>query len=211
MIDDLIIFLISILNDTINFLVSITQDLGYFGVFIMMFLESSFFPFPSEIAIIPAGYLASKGIMNIYFVIIAGTIGSLAGSLFNYFLALKYGRIFILKYGKYVFFKSETLDSMEIFFNKHGSISIFTGRFIPVVRQFISLPAGLAKMNLLKFIIYTSAGACIWVTILAILGYFIGENQDLIKEYIIMITFFLLAILFIIVLFYIFMKRNKQT
>lgn len=161
--------------DMINFIVDIVGQLGYFGIFVMMFLESSFFPFPSEVVMIPAGYLAFKGDMNIYIAILMGILGSLAGALFNYVLAIKFGRIFVLKFGRYFFFSEETMNKMEDFFKAHGEISTFVGRLIPVVRQYISLPAGLAKMNLAKFSIYTSIGAGIWVAILAVLGYYIGE------------------------------------
>ncbi len=121
------------LSEAIQFLVQIISQLGYLGVFVMMFLESSFFPFPSEVAMIPAGYLASKGEMNVYLVLISGISGSLAGAVFNYLLALKFGRAFVLRFGKYFFFKEETLTKMEDYFKKHGEISTFTGRLIPVV------------------------------------------------------------------------------
>jgi membrane protein DedA with SNARE-associated domain len=172
------------LHDMVNFVVDTVGSLGYIGIFIMMFLESSFFPFPSEVVMIPAGYLAYKGEMNIYLAILFGVLGSLAGALFNYFLAIKYGRSFLIKYGKYFFIKEETIDKMEDFFKKHGHISTFSGRLIPAVRQYISFPAGLARMNLLVFSIYTSLGAAIWVVILALVGYYIGDNEALVKEYI---------------------------
>ncbi|RAX54901.1 alkaline phosphatase [Helicobacter sp. 16-1353] len=160
--------------DIINFIVNTVGQLGYIGIFFMMFLESSFFPFPSEVVMIPAGYLAYKGEMNIYIAVIMGILGSLAGALFNYYLAIKFGRSFILRFGKYFFFSEKTMQTMEIFFQKHGEISTFVGRLIPAVRQYISLPAGLAKMNLAKFSFYTSFGAGIWVIILTILGYYVG-------------------------------------
>lgn len=158
----------------INFIVETIGQLGYIGIFFMMFLESSFFPFPSEVVMIPAGYLAYKGEMNIYIAIIMGILGSLGGALFNYFLAVKFGRSFILRFGKYFFFSEKSMQSMESFFEKHGEISTFVGRLITVVRQYISLPAGLARMNLAKFAFYTSLGAGIWVVILTILGYYVG-------------------------------------
>nr|WP_112051369.1 DedA family protein [Helicobacter sp. 15-1451] len=144
----------------------------------MMFLESSFVPFPSEIAMIPAGYLAFKGEMNLFLVIISGILGSLAGSLLNYYLALYVGREILLKYGRFVGFKEETMVKMERFFEVYGPISTFSGRLIPVVRQYISLPAGAGKMNLASFCLYTSLGAGIWVSILAIFGYYIGGITD---------------------------------
>lgn len=171
------------LEPIVSYVVETVGALGYMGIFFMMFLESSFFPFPSEVVMIPAGYLAYKGQMNIYFAILSGVAGSLAGALFNYYLAIKFGRVILLKYGKYVFIKEETIVKMENFFEKHGAISTFSGRLIPAVRQYISFPAGLARMNLALFSLYTSLGAAIWVVILALLGYYIGDNEALIKEY----------------------------
>ena len=172
-------------------------------VFFMMFLESSFFPFPSEVVMIPAGYLAYKGEMNIFLAIAAGVTGSLAGALFNYYLAVRFGRVLLIKYGKYVFVKEETITKMENFFDKHGVISTFSGRLIPAVRQYISFPAGLARMNLYLFSLYTSLGAAIWVVILTLLGYYIGDNELLIKEYLryIVITI-LVCITFVGVIYY---------
>jgi len=171
------------LHDIVNFVVDTVGSLGYIGIFIMMFLESSFFPFPSEVVMIPAGYLAYKGEMNIYIVVFSGIAGSLTGALLNYFLAVKFGRAFLIKYGKYFFIKEETISKMEDFFKSHGHISIFSGRLIPAVRQYISFPAGLARMNLFTFSFYTTLGAFIWVVILTLLGYYLGDNEALVKEY----------------------------
>lgn len=198
------------LSEIVGFIVDTVESLGYMGIFIMMFLESSFFPFPSEVVMIPAGYLAYKGEMSLVLVIIFGILGSLAGAIFNYFLAIKFGRAFIQKYGKYVLLKEQTLEKVEMFFAKHGHISTFSGRLIPAVRQYISLPAGLAKMNLLSFSLYTSLGAGIWVLILALLGYFIGSNQALIDEYLKIIIISILVILAILILFYIRIKLKKE-
>lgn len=169
--------------EIIDWIVRTVGGLGYPGIIIMMFLESSFVPFPSEVVMIPAGYLAYKGEMNLLLAILSGILGSLLGALFNYYLAIELGRPFLLHYGKYVMFNEASLKKMEDFFARHGHISTFTGRLIPVVRQYISLPAGLARMNLAVFSFYTSLGAGIWVTILALLGYFIGGNELLIREY----------------------------
>ena len=167
----------------IDWIVLTVSGLGYPGIIIMMFLESSFIPFPSEVVMIPAGYLAYKGEMSLVLIILAGTFGSLMGALLNYYLAIKLGRPFLLRYGKYVMLNEVGLKKMEDFFARHGHVSTFTGRLIPVVRQYISLPAGLARMNLMVFSFYTSLGAGIWVAILALLGYYIGGNELLIKEY----------------------------
>lgn len=198
------------LNDIVSWVVDTVESLGYGGIFIMMFLESSFFPFPSEVVMVPAGYLASKGEMNLFVVILSGIFGSLAGAVFNYYLAIKFGRKFLEKWGKYVLIKEETLQKMEHFFAKHGHVSTFTGRLIPAVRQYISLPAGLAKMDIWKFSLYTSLGAGIWVIILTLLGYFIGENQDMISQYLKIIIFSILALLAIGILFYVRLKVKKN-
>ncbi len=197
------------LTDVVNFIVDTVGALGYVGIFLMMFLESSFFPFPSEVVMIPAGYLAYKGEMNIYIVLFMGILGSLAGALFNYFLAIKLGRKFLIKYGKYFFIKEETITKMENFFKNHGHISTFSGRLIPAVRQYISFPAGLARMNLVTFSIYTSLGAGIWVIILTLLGYFIGGNEELIKEY---TRFIIVGILIsLAVMGYLYYRRVKKS
>ncbi|MDN5050858.1 DedA family protein [Aliarcobacter butzleri] len=197
------------LSNIINFIVETVSSLGYFGIFIMMFLESSFFPFPSEVVMIPAGYLASKGEMNIYLVLLFGILGSLAGALFNYYFAIKLGRAFLLRYGKYILVSEETILKMEEFFKNHGHISTFSGRLIPGVRQYISLPAGLARMNIFVFSLYTSLGAGIWVLILTILGYFLGNNQALVKEYLHIIVIVILILLAIFAYFY--YRRVKKT
>ena len=171
------------MHEIVNAIVELVGQFGYMGIFIMMFLESTFFPFPSEVAMIPAGYLAFKGDMNLVGAIIAGTTGSLGGALFNYYLAKEYGRKGVLAFGKYFFFTKEKLDKMELFFVKHGSFSTFVSRLIPGVRQLISLPAGLSSMPMGKFTLYTTLGAGLWVSVLAFLGYFIGENEVLLKEY----------------------------
>jgi membrane protein DedA with SNARE-associated domain len=197
------------MSDIINWIVQTVGDLGYLGIFFMMFLESSFFPFPSEVVMIPAGYLAYKGEMNLAVAVICGIAGSLAGALFNYYLALKFGRAFLARYGKYVLIKEQTLAKMEDFFAKHGHISTFSGRLIPAVRQYISLPAGLARMDLLRFSIYTSLGAGIWVAILALLGYYIGHNEALLKEYLHTIIISILVLLVVGAIFYIRLQIKK--
>jgi membrane protein DedA with SNARE-associated domain len=183
-------------------LVDLIFDWGYLGIFIMMAIESSFIPFPSEIVLIPAGYLASKGDMSIFMIMVSALSGSLVGAFINYFLALTLGRRLLLRYGHYFFIKEATLLKMENFFAKHGHISTFTGRLIPGVRQLISIPAGLARMNLVHFSLFTALGAGIWALILTLIGYFIGENQELIHQYLKLITKVTITFLFIIALLY---------
>ena len=198
------------MHEIVSQIVDIVGSLGYTGIFIMMFLESSFFPFPSEVVMIPAGYLAFKGEMNIYLAILAGILGSVTGALFNYYLAMKFGRKFLLKYGKYFFLKEDSLDKLEKFFDKHGEISTFNGRLIPGIRQYISLPAGLSRMNVWKFSLFTALGAGIWVMVLAGLGYFLGSNEDVIKEYLHIATFIALISVAFITIFYIVRAKRRK-
>lgn len=194
----------------IDWIVQTVGALGYFGIFVMMFLESSFFPFPSEVVMIPAGYLAFLGEMNLWISIIMGILGSIAGALFNYYLAIKLGRRLLLKYGHYVFFTQETLDKVESFFQKHGSFSTLSGRLIPVVRQYISLPAGLARMHLGLFCLYTGIGAGIWVSILALLGYYFGQNEALLKENLHTVTVVVLGCIVVSGVIYVWLHKRKE-
>ena len=155
---------------------NLAQQLGYWGIVGLMFLESSFFPFPSEIVMIPAGILAAQGKMDMWVAIAMGIIGSWLGALFNYYLALWLGRPFIQKYGKYMFLPPKKFEKVESFFLRHGEISTFTGRLIPVIRQYISFPAGLARMNILLFLLFTGLGAGLWVTILVVVGFQVGKG-----------------------------------
>jgi len=199
------------IHDIANTIVGYIGDMGYWGIFLLMFLESTFFPFPSEIIMIPAGYLAYKGEMNLYMVVLMGIMGSIGGALLNYYLAKSFGRTFILRYGKYFFIKKETLDKLESFFEKHGEISTFTGRLIPGIRQLISLPAGLARMNIAKFSFYTGMGAGIWVIILVVLGYAVGSNEELISQYLKSATLITLISVVLIAVFYVVRyKRRKK-
>ncbi|EDM23733.1 DedA family protein [Caminibacter mediatlanticus] len=193
------------MNEIVNFLVESVGALGYIGIFLLMFLESSFFPFPSEVVMVPAGYLASKGEMNLFLAILSGVLGSVAGAWFNYFLASRYGRSLVLE-----ILKPHHLEKIEKFFENHGEISTFNGRLLPGIRQYISFPAGLAKMNPFKFTIFTALGAGIWVSILAMLGYFIGENSELIHKYIKEITVVTIIILIIVTIIYIKIKKSKK-
>ena len=199
----------SFMHAIIDWIVQTVGALGYAGIFFMMLIESSIFPLPSEVVMIPAGYLCFKGEMNMAIVIILGTLGSIAGALLNYYLAVKLGRKLIIKYGHYLFFTQEKLENVEIFFKKHGSFSTFTGRLIPVVRHYISLPAGLARMNLGLFCFYTGFGAAIWVSVLTLLGYYFGQNEALLKENLNLVTTIVMAFIVFIGVIYIGLEKKK--
>lgn len=151
--------------------------LGYPGIVALMALESSFFPFPSEVVLPPAGYLAAQGRMNAWLAAAAGITGSVLGAVFNYAVAVRLGRPLLHRYGKYLFVKEAALDRAEAFFRRHGEISTFVGRLVPVIRQYISLPAGLARMRLDLFAAYTALGAGIWCGILTWVGWYLGTKS----------------------------------
>jgi len=191
-------------------LVDLIFDWGYLGIFLLMAVESSFIPFPSEIILIPAGYLASQGEMSLGMIMASALGGSLVGAFINYYLALLLGRKILKKYGKYFFINENALEKMDNYFDKHGAISTFIGRLIPGIRQLISIPAGLSRMNLAIFSTYTALGAGIWALILTMLGYFIGENQDLIDTYLKQITIVVLISLILLGSWYAYYQRNKR-
>ncbi|PNV84185.1 MAG: DedA family protein [Sulfurimonas sp.] len=191
-------------------LVDLIFEWGYLGIFLLMTIESSFIPFPSEIVLIPAGYLASNGDMDIGMIMLSALSGSMSGAFVNYYLALLLGRKILRKYGKYFFINGYSLQKMDIYFQKHGHISTFIGRLVPGIRQLISIPAGLARMNLAVFSTYTALGAGIWAFILVMLGYFIGENQELIDSYLKQITIAVLIVLVLLASWYIYYQKTKR-
>ncbi len=199
------------MKEIVLWIVKTVGDMGYLGIFFLMFLESTFFPFPSEVVMPPAGYLAAKGEMSLLAAILSGTLGSLAGALFNYLLSYKLGRPLIIKFGKFFLLSETKLKKVDRFFEEHGAISTFVGRLLPGIRQYISLPAGLARMNIVIFSLYTVLGASLWVAILAILGYFVGYNEELLKKHINIATLFFIIFSFIVVGCYLLFKRKFKS
>ena len=164
------------------------SNLNYFTIAFLMVIESSFIPFPSEAVIPFAAYKAAQGDLNIYGVIISGTAGALMGALINYYLAKYLGRPLVYKFansrlGKVLLLSKEKVEHAEKYFIRNGKSSTFIGRLVPAVRQLISIPAGLANMNMRDFILYTLAGAGIWNIILAVIGYFLYEMREQIFPY----------------------------
>lgn len=155
---------------------------GFLFIFVFMAVESSFIPFPSEVVMIPAGFMAARGelaispVPAVSLAILIGIAGSLLGAYVNYFLALWVGRPFLEKYGKYFFIKPEPLAKACEIFNRYGAMTTFVCRLIPVIRQLISIPAGISRMNLVSFSLFTALGAGIWTAILAFAGFAIGRG-----------------------------------
>ena len=197
------------------------DNMNYGTVTLLMTIESSFIPFPSEVVVPPAAYKASQedSNMNIILVVVFATIGALIGSLFNYYFALWVGRPVVHKFaesrlGRMCLLSVDKVQKAEDYFVKHGNISTFIGRLIPGIRQLISLPAGLARMSLMKFLVFTTLGAGIWNIVLAVMGYIAHGQASLIDQYSKEISYviFILGGLFILYLLYNgFLKKNKKT
>ncbi|MDE1769546.1 MAG: DedA family protein [Thaumarchaeota archaeon] len=172
-----------IINNLANFVIQTISNTGYLGIFALMVAESALIPIPSEIIMPFSGYLASTGKLDPILIILAGSVGNLVGSLIAYIVGIKLGREVILKYGKYVLLKKSHLDWTESFFKKYGDRSTFVSRLLPAIRTYISLPAGIAKMNLKKFAIYTFAGSIIWSAMLTYVGVALGDEWTKIRQY----------------------------
>ncbi len=166
----------------IQWLLDLFRGMGYPGIVVLMAVESSILPLPSELVMPPAGYLAAKGEMSFVLAVACGVLGSILGALANYGLAHWLGRAFFLRRGKYVLITERALDRSERYFAAHGEISTFLGRMLPVVRHLISIPAGIARMHLGRFVVFTGLGALVWCSILTWIGWFIGSREDVILE-----------------------------
>jgi membrane protein DedA with SNARE-associated domain len=173
------------LFDASQFFGWFVENANYLFVFVFMAIESSFIPFPSEVIVPPAAYLAvAKGDMNVSMIVLVATAGAIVGALVNYYISLWLGRPLIYrfansKFGHACLINQEKVEYAEHYFDKHGAASTFIGRLIPAVRQLISIPAGLAKMNVAKFVLFTGLGAMVWNAILAGLGWWLGTQVSL--------------------------------
>ncbi len=189
-------------------------NLNYFTITLLMAIESTFLPLPSEVVIPFAAYRAAQGDLNFWGVVFFGTLGALIGSLFNYFLARSLGRILIYKFADtklanmFLVTKEKVLEA-ENYFIKNGKSSTFIGRLIPGIRHLISIPAGLARMHLKDFVLYTTLGAALWNITLAVVGYFFHSYQEQIFHYLTYILI-LIAVAFVGFLVYKAMKKKKE-
>ena len=198
--------MIEFIHQINSWLIEIIVKLGYFGIFLGMFLESTLVPIPSEAVMIPAGMAVAKQQLNFILVVFFGVFGNVLGAVFSYYLALWLGKPILLKVGRFFWIKPQTITKIEIFFLKYGEISVFVGRLLPGFRHFISIPAGIAKMNITKFLFYTTLGSTIWTTLLVIFGYYFSLHQEyLLNNFKIIIVF-----LIIILLLWTFYKYKKS-
>lgn len=196
------------------------NNMNYATITILMTVESSFIPFPSEIVVPPAAYIASQpsSHLNIFLVVLFATIGAVFGALINYYLAIYLGRPLVYKFadskiGHLLLLDKEKIFKAELYFNKKGKVSTFVGRLIPGIRQLISIPAGLAKMNIGSFLLYTFFGAGIWNAILAYVGYLAHGQKDMINKYSHELSYVFLALVVLLIAYVVIMqvvKKNKK-
>lgn len=199
------------LHTLIHWLLETIGSMGYPGIFLLMAMESSIIPVPSELVMPPAGYLIHQGRMDWLPAILAGAFGSLAGAYANYYAAHYLGRPLILKYGRYVLIPPDKFQRVEAFYLQHGEISTFIGRLLPVIRHLISIPAGVAGMNHLRFSLYTLLGAGLWCSILTWIGYAIGQNQELVVAWSHRALLWVVLASCCLVTWYIWRHRRRQT
>jgi len=169
------------LERLVNWLLDALLDLGYPGIVVLMAMESSVLPVPSELVMPPAGYWAAKGELSFVLAVACGVLGSVLGALANYFGARWLGRGLVRRFGRYVLLSERALERSERFFARHGEFSTLVGRMVPVVRHLISIPAGLHGMPIPRFVLFTGIGAGIWCTILTAIGYLIGRNESVLR------------------------------
>jgi membrane protein DedA with SNARE-associated domain len=194
-----------------NWFKDVIQAVGYPGIFLAMLVEGIVTPIPSEVIMPFAGYLASQGQFNIALVILVGSLGAVIGSTGAYYIGYSLGRPFIRRYGKYFRLKEEHIVKAEDWFERYGDAAIFIGHALPGTRSFISFPAGIGKMKLRNFMIFTFSGAMIWNTVLALLGYFLGEAVfDLAETFEYFDIAVLLGLLLVLVIYLLWRRKKNQ-
>jgi membrane protein DedA with SNARE-associated domain len=161
-----------------EYLQHLVAQMGYPGVFLLVVLESTLVPVPSELVFPFAGYMASKGVFNVYVLLVINSVGAMVGSGIGYAIGAKGGKPLLLRYGKYLLIRKHDIDKTEKWFANHGKATIFFARLVPVIRHIISLPAGVARMPLGAFFLQTFLGATLWGSFLILLGYYLGEHWE---------------------------------
>jgi membrane protein DedA with SNARE-associated domain len=199
-----------IISLAIQYVKDFIAGIGIIGIFLLMTLESMCLPIPSEIVLPFGGWLASEGKLDVFMVGLAGSLGCLAGSVIAYVIGYYGGRPFILRYGRYVFLKERHIESAECWFKKYGNIAIFGSRLLPVVRTFISLPAGVAKMDFTRFAILSFIGSVPWCFAFAYAGYFMGQNWESLGSLYDTFTIIVIASILILSLWFFYFRRRKK-
>ncbi|HXZ84709.1 MAG TPA: DedA family protein [Myxococcota bacterium] len=198
------------LEGIFDWIIATVDHWGYAGIVIMMAVESTILPFPSEAALIPAGYLASQSKMDPVLAAICGALGSLVGATLNYTVSMWLGRPVMERIGRYVGVTHERLDAADRYFATHGEITTFVGRLIPGIRHLISIPAGVAQMNFPRFALYTTLGAGMWATVLVTLGYLAGQSEALWRPMLHKATLWLFGGVCILVAVYVWRHRRRK-
>lgn len=198
-----------------NWIIQIMEQLGYFGILLLMFLDNVFPPIPSEIIMPSAGFSASQGKLTLYGVILAGSSGSLIAAALLYWIGYQFSHDSIFKYvdryGKYIFIQQKDIQKALVFFEKYGHRIVFFGRMVPAVRSLISIPAGMSRMPFWKFMFYSGLGTIIWTTFLACIGYYFGQNKILMDKIISHLSLVIITLAVIFIICYLYRKfKNKS-
>jgi membrane protein DedA with SNARE-associated domain len=202
------------LNRLVQWLLQGLLHLGYPGITALMALESSIVPIPAELVMPPAGYWVARGEMRFLPALGCGVLGSVLGALGSYAFAAWLGRGLVRRFGKYVFASERSLEQSERYFARHGEISVLLGRLVPVIRHLISIPAGLARMSLPRFLGYTAAGALVWCAVLTEIGYVLGQSEgvlrnDEVRRYVGRILAVVLPLIVVTVVVYVSRSRRR--
>lgn len=199
-----------IIEPILDFVTFVISNLGYPGVIFLMILDSAMIPIPSEIILVFSGYLVTTGTFEPVSVILAGSFGNVVGSILTYYFGLKFGRLFVLRFGKYFFIKENHLEYTEKLFQKYGDKISFLGRLLPAIRTYISLPCGIAKMNLFKYSVYTFFGSIIWNTMFTYIGIQLGSNWQDIDNYSIYLEIVTVCVIVVFVIWFITKMLKKR-
>ncbi len=201
----------SILEMLVSFAVNTISFFGYVGVFVLMMLESTLFPIPSELVMPFAGYLAFQGKMQFWLVVLIGGIAGVVGSLVSYYIGYYGGNAFIKNFGRYFLIHEEDMHWTISWFKRHGEKTIFISRFIPIIRHLISIPAGIARMDLKKFVIYTFIGATMWSLILTSLGYYLGSRWEDVHVVAQKFDYMIIGIIALVIIWFVWRHLNRKS
>ena len=203
----------SLIGDFSNWARDIMDALGYVGLALLVAIENLFPPIPSEIILPLAGFNSSLGDMNVFLAILFATIGSVVGAVMLYYIGYFFGeervRYIVRNWGKWLGFKESDVDKADEWFDKYGGLAVMLCRVVPIVRSLISIPAGLRKMPMLMFLLYTTIGSLTWNTLLIFAGYLLGDNWDHVEEYVGILQYFVLAVVLIVGIWWVWARMIK--